>query len=194
METGPEVTDHIQLRNPTIRLKGTISNTPLDLSVSIANLAAGTYAAITSSQARSNLLNSAVSQGVGMVGSALQGKAGNIAANAFAGAVDAITRTILINAFESKTPFTVFNKRQTFNSVVIRKLSFPRNEGTGYALDFKMDIKQIRVVSTTKVQKNNVSEDVISGAASITNLGSQSTILASNQMTSAIAATPRGFA
>jgi len=190
VETGPEVSDHIQILNPTIRLKGTISNTPLDLSVAIANIAAGGLAAISSSQARSNLLNSALSQGVGIVGAALQGNAGNIGANALAGSVDAISRTILFYAFQDKTPFTLITKRKTFNNVVIKKLRFPRTEDTGYALDFEMDIKQLTIVSTQKVLKNQTSEDVISGAVSSTNLGSQSTQLASAQVQSAVKDSP----
>lgn len=190
VEAGTEVGDHFQRKNPTIRLKGTISSTPLDLSVAVANIAAGGLAAISSAQARSNLLNSAMSQGTGILGAALQGNASNIASNAFAGAVDAISRTILLNAFETGSPFTIVTKRQRYDNVLIKKLTFPRNEETGYALDFEMDIKQIRIVSPLKVQKSQVSEDVISSGSSSTNLGSQSTQLASSQMQSAVKTSP----
>lgn len=186
VETGPEVTDHIQLHNPTIRLKGVISNTPLDLSVAIANMASGGLAAITDSQARSNLLNSGASQGVGIVGAALQGKAGNILSSAFTGAVDAISRTILLYAFQQKTPFTLITKRQSFNNVVIQRLRFPRTEETGYALEFEMDIKQLTLVKTIVVQKNQLDEKLIAGGSSSTNLGSQSTQQASPQVASNI--------
>lgn len=186
VEAGQEVTDHIQKQPTTIRLKGTISNTPLDLSVAIANIAAGTLAAISSSQARSNLLNSGISEGIGLVGSALQGNAGNLAANAFSGAVDAVSRVILQNAFDAKTPFSIMTKRQRYDNVVIQRLRFPRNEETGYALNFEMDIIQIRIVSALRVQKTQVAEDVISSASSSTNLGSQSTQLADSQITSEV--------
>jgi hypothetical protein len=194
VEDGPEVSDHIQILNPVIRLKGTISNTPLDLSVAIANIAAGGLAAISSSQARSNLLSSGFSQGVGILGAALQGNAGNIAANAFAGSVDAVSRTILLYAFQNKVPFTLVTKRQTFQNVVIKKLRFPRTEDTGYTLDFEMDISQLKIVSTLKVQKTQTSEDVISSAASSTNLGSQSTQAASQQIQTAVQGSPVGSA
>jgi hypothetical protein len=190
VESGPEVSDHIQLRNPTIRLKGVISNTPLDLSVALANVAAGALAAISSAQARSNLLNSGISEGVGIVGSALQGNAGNLAANAFSGAVDAVSRTILLNAFQSKTPFSVMTKRQRYDNVVINRLSFPRTEETGYALAFEIDIKQIRIVKALKVQKTQVAENVLSTASSSTNLGSQATQAASSQISSAVQNSP----
>jgi hypothetical protein len=192
VEAGPEVSDHIQILNPTIRLKGTISNTPLDLSVAIANIAAGGLAAISSSQARSNLLNSGFSQATGILGAALQGNASNIAANAFAGSVDAVSRTILLYAFQSKTPFTLITKRQSFSNVVIKKLRFPRNEETGYALDFEMDIKQLTIVSTLKVQKTSVDESVISTASSSTSLGSQATLQASTQVQSAVSSSSLG--
>lgn len=186
VESGPEVSDHIQIRNPTIRLKGIISNTPLDLSVAIANLAAGALAAISSSQARANLLNSGLSEGIGIVGSALQGNSGNLAANAFSGSVDAVSRVILLNAFQAKTPFSVLTKRQRYDNVVIRRLSFPRNEETGYALNFEMDIRQLTLVSALKVQKTQVAENVISSASSSTNIGSQSTQAASPQVQSQV--------
>ena len=192
VESGPEIGDHQQLHNPTIRLKGTMSATPLDLSVAVANLAAGALAAISSSQARSNLLNSGLSQGIGIIGAKLQGSAGNLAANAFSGAVDAISRTILLTAFQNKTPFNVITKRAIYTNCLIKRLSFPRDENTGYALDFEMDIKQIRIVSPLKVQKTSVAENVISGAASSTNLGSQATQLASSQMQGAVSGSSLG--
>jgi hypothetical protein len=193
VEAGPEVSDHAQLKPTVIRLKGTISSTPLDLSVAIANIAAGAYAAITDSQARSNLLNSAASQASGIVGTALQGKPQNLAASALSAAVDAVSRTILIAACEARVPFTLITKRQTYKNVLIRRLSFPRNEETGFALDFEMDIKQVRIVSPLKVQKTQVSETVISSASSSTNLGNQSTQLASTQVQSAVQSSPFGL-
>jgi hypothetical protein len=192
VESGPEISDHIQLKNPTIRLKGIMSSTPLDLSVALANIAAGTIAAITSSQARANLLNSGISEGVGIAGSALQGSAGNLAANAFSGAVDAVSRTILINAFQAKTPFMLVTRRMSYKNVVIQRLSFPRNEETGYALAFEMDIKQLRIVSPLKVQKTQLAENVINGGASSTNIGSQSTQLVSPQTIQAVQSSPLG--
>lgn len=194
VEAGLEISDHSQKKNPTIRLKGTISNTPLDLSVAVANIAAGAFAAISSSQARSNLLSSAATIGTGILGASLQGNASNIGSNAFAGAVDAISRTILINTFEQVVPFTIITKRQKFDNVLIKKLTFPRNEETGYALAFEMDIEQIRIVTPLKVQKGNVAESVQSTASSSTNLGSQSTQLASAQMQSAVKASTLGSA
>lgn len=186
VEQGLEVSDHAQPKNLVVRLKGTISNTPLDLSVAIANIAAGGLSAFTSSQARSNLLNTGLSAGAGIVGSALQGNSSNVGASAFAGSVDAISRTILLYVFQNRTPFSIVTRRQRFDNMLIRRLSFPRNEETGFAVDFEMDIRQIRIVSPSEVSKTQVSEDVISTAASLTNLGNQSTQLASAQMQSAV--------
>lgn len=192
VEAGPEVSDHSQKKNPTIRLKGTISNTPLDLSVAIANIAAGGLAAISSAQARSNLLNSAVTQAVGIAGATLQGNASIIGGSVFAGAVDAVSRTILQYVFESGTPFSVMTKRATYKNVIIQRLRFPRNEHTGFSLDFEIDLKQIRIVSPLKILKNSVSEDVISTASSSTSLGSQATDTASPQIEQAVQKTSLG--
>ncbi len=137
---------------------------------------------MTDNQARDNLLNSGFSQSLGIIGSALQGNAGNVGASAFSGAVDAISRTILIAAFQARAPFTVVTKRQTYPNMVIKRLSFPRDEETGYALAFEMDIRQLRIVNTQKVLKNSVAESVISSASSSTNLGSQSTSEADTQI------------
>lgn len=186
VEQGPEITDHIQIKNATMTLKGKFSNTPLDMSIAIANTLSGAYQAFTNSQARSNLLNTGLSQGVGIVGAALMGGASNIAANGAAGALDAIARTILLTAYQNKTPFNVVTKRQTYTNMVIESLSFPRNESTGYALEFEVSLKQVRIVSPSKVQKTQVAESVIPGASSITNIGSQATSPASGQMTSSM--------
>lgn len=186
VEQGLEIGDHRQPKNPTIRLKGEISNTPLDLSVAIANIAAGTLAAISSSQARSNLLNSGFSQSTALVGAALQGGSNNAAANAFAGAVDAVSRTILEYAFELQAPFTVVTRRKTFTNCVIQRLRFPRTEETGYALEFEIDIKQLRIVSSLQFLKSAVAEDVVSTASSSTNLGSQATQTATPQVASGV--------
>lgn len=190
VEAGTETGDHQQIKNVVIRLKGTISSTPLDLSVAVANIAAGAYASFTTAQARSNLLNSAVSQTQGLVGAALQGNASDVASSAFAASVDAVSRTILIAAFEQTLPFTVITRRQRFDNVIIKKLSFPRDESTGYALAFEIDIKQIRIVSPLTVQKGSVAENVISTAAGSTNLGSQATNLTSTQTQVGVAESP----
>src|SRR5579875_2170403 len=187
VEAGMEVTDHVQLKNPMLRLKGTISSTPLDLSIAISNIASGALAAITSSQARSNLLNSGLSQGVGLVGAALQGKAGNVGASLFAGSVDAISRTILLSAYEAKTPFSVVTKRATYSNLVIQRLSFPRTEDTGYALDFEMDLKQLRIVAPLQTLQNQLDESVISSASSMLSIGGQSTQAVSPNIASAAA-------
>jgi hypothetical protein len=187
VEQGPEITDHIQLKNPTLQLKGKMSNTPLDISVAIANTLAGGYAASqTTSQARTNLLNTGLSQGTGIVGAALMSGSANIAANATAGALDAISRTILLTAFQNKTPFDVITKRYRYKNMVIESLSFPRSESTGYALDFEMNLKQVRIVSSLSTQKTQLDEKVISGASSSTNIGSQSTASISTQLQSQI--------
>lgn len=194
VEFGPEVSDHIQLHNPVLRLKGRISSTPLDMSIAIANIAAGALAAYTSSQARSNLLNSGLSQGTALVGTALQGNASNLAAQGLSGALDAVSRTILLSAYENRIPFDVVTKRYRYKNMVIQRLSFPRNNETGSTLEFEIDLKAVIIVKPLKKQKNTVDESVISSGSSSTNLGSQATQSVSPQMESAIGSSPMASA
>ena len=181
VEQGSEVSDHIQLKNPTLTLKGKISNTPLDLNVSVGNLLAGGIASITSSQARSNLLNTGLQQAAGIAGaSLLAGNAGGAASaltggQGLAGAADALARTALLNAYENKTPFDVITKRQRYESMVIQRLKFPRDASTGYALYFELEMIKLRTVSAFFVQLTQLSEDIISSATPSTNLGAQTT-------------------
>lgn len=186
VEEGPEVSDHVQLKNPSLRLKGLISNTPLDTSIAIANLLSGGLAAISSSQARSNLLNTGLSQVTGLAGAALQGKAANAINEGIAGAMDAITRTILLNAYESRLPFNVITKRQRYTDMVIERMSFPRDEDTGYALVFEITLKKLRIVAPLKVQSSQVSENTISSAVPATNVGAQATQAVSPQLQKAV--------
>ena len=173
VEFGSEVSDHIQIKNPTLTLKGTISNTPLDLQTTIGNVLSGGLAAITSSQARTNILNTGLQQGAGILGAKLLGGAAGLLSEGLAGSADALARTSLLNAFESRQPFDVLTKRQRYESMVIEKLSFPRDGSTGYQLVFEMELIRLRIVSPLTVTITQVGEDVITSATGISNLGSQ---------------------
>lgn len=189
VEEGPEVSDHIQLKNPTLRLKGVMSNTPLDAGIAIGNVLAGGLAAISSSQARSNLLNAGVSQAVGIIGANLQNKTANVAAG-IAGAMDAVTRTILLNAYENRMPFNVITKRQRYKDMVIERMSFPRDENSGAALYFEILLKHLTIVAPLKVQLTQVAENTINTAVPATNIGGQATQAVSPQLQSAVQGSP----
>lgn len=184
VEVGPEVSDHIQLKNPRLRLVGTISNTPLDLSSSIGNLIAGGTAFFSSAQARENILNTGISQAASIIGAKILGNASNPLSGGLAGAADAIARTILLNAFEQRQPFDVMTKRQKYGNMVIEKLHFPRDTRTGHQLAFEMDMIHLRIVSPFAVQINTVSEDVVTSAVDKTDLGAQSSAGVSDQASS----------
>jgi hypothetical protein len=175
VESGPEVSDHIQLKNPTLRLKGTISNSPLDLAVSVGNAVAGGLGAITSSQTRSNLLNTGLSQAAGTYGAALLGGASASSATGsfLGGAADALARSVLLNAFQNKQIVDIVTKRQKYESMVIQSLSFPRDSNTGYQVVFEMSLIHIRIVSPLETLLSSVAENVITSASGTTNLGSQ---------------------
>lgn len=183
VERGPEISDHIQLKNPTLRLKGTISNSPLDLQTTIGNLIAGGLSLITSSQARQNILNTGLQQGAGIAGAALLGGASGGVAG---GAMDALMRTVLLNVYEARVPFDVITKRQRYESMVIESLRFPRDTSTGFQLAFEIEMIRLRVVSPFEVQINTVSEDVVTAATQSTNLGGQTGRAVSEQTSSAV--------
>lgn len=185
VEAGPEVSDHIQLKNPTVRLKGRMSSTPLDVGTTIGNLIAGGVAAISSPQARTNLLNSSLIPGVvGLAGAALQGKAANAAD--LTSAMDAITRIVLINTFENRIPFSVVTRRLKYENCVIQKLSFPFNQETGYSMEFDINIKQLTIVSPLTVQSAQLDENVINTATPPISLSNQSTQAVSPQLQTAV--------
>jgi len=179
VEDGPEVTDHIQLKNPTLTIRGTVSNTPIDLSNTVGNLLAGGIGMATSSQFQANFLNSGVQQAAGMVGGKLMGSAGMSAGGVLAAALDAIARAALLSAFERKARFDVVTKRQRHTGMVIQKLSFPRDKETGYALMFEMDMIHIRVVSPLAIKLGSVAGSVANSAISKVGLGNQASLAAS---------------
>lgn len=175
VESGPEVSDHIQLKNPTLKLKGTISNNPIDLQTSIGNLLAAGTDLVTSSRARVNALNSGIQQAAGIAGAALLGNSSNPFAAGLTAAADAMARTIFLSAYENRTPFDVITKRQRYESMVIERLSFPRDSQTGFQLQFEVDLKRIRIVSPLTVEIKNLAETVVTSASTNQNLGAQAT-------------------
>jgi hypothetical protein len=171
VEAGTEVTDHIQLKNPTLKIKGVMSNSPIDLSNSVANVLAGGLALVTSSQFRSNILNTGLQQAAGFAGAALLGNASG--GGFLGGALDSLARSLLIGAFESKQIVDIVTKRQKYSSMAIQSLKLPRDSNTGYAVVFEIDLVQIRIVSPISTLLSSVAEDVVTSASGSTNLGSQ---------------------
>lgn len=170
-ESGPEVTDHIQLKNPTLKLKGMISNSPLDLSVSISNTLAAGIDLATSAQARINLLNTGLSQSAGILGALMQGTA--TTGQALTGAADAIARTILITAFQTKQIVDILTKRQRYPNMAIKRISFPRDQNTGYQVVFEIDLVQVLIVSPFNNIISALAETIINAAVETTILGAQ---------------------
>lgn len=186
VESGPEVSDHVQLKNPTLRLKGTISNNPIDLQTSIGNLLSGGIDSITSSQFRANILNTGLQQGAGIAGAALLSGSANPLTEGLAGAADAIARSILLDVYEQRTPFDVITKRQRYESMVVERLSFPRDASTGRQLVFEIEMIRLRIVSPLTITLDSVSEDVVTSATDKANLGAQTTKQVSDQTTASV--------
>lgn len=187
VEDGPEITDHIQLKNPTLRLKGTISATPLDLATSIGNLVSGGLSLITDSQTRANFLNTGVQAASAAIGaSLLQGAALN-PTTLLQGSADALARSIFLSAYQRRARFDVVTKRIRYTSMVIEEMSFPRDNQTGQQLIFELHLKQIRVVSSQTVKVGSTADSVLNSATSKFGLGSQGTTPLSADSTSQVA-------
>jgi hypothetical protein len=178
VEDGNEVTDHVQLKAPTLRLRGTISNTPIDLSTSIGNALAGGISLITSGQARSNFLNAGLQQAASMGGAALMGAATGGLGGALSAAADAIARTAFLDCYNRKARFDVVTKRIRYEGMAIERLAFPRDSETGGQLAFEVELKKIRIVAPLKVQVASLAESVLNSAAGALGLGQQSPVAA----------------
>lgn len=171
-DSQPEITDHVQIRNPTLSLTGVISESPIDLSVQVANIAASGFAAATNSQVRGNLLNSGLSSAAGVIGGDLLG--GASVGSAAAGALDIIARQILLSAYERAARLTVVTRRQQFENMIIKKISFPRDRNTGRQTRFTIELQQIRVVVPFLANVSSTDEGVVVSAVPNQSLGSQS--------------------
>lgn len=196
VESGTEVTDHIQLRNGSLKIVGTISNTPIDLSTTIGNLVSSVQGFVTSSAFRENVLNSGLQQAAGVIGASLLSggsKASTLSAlkkAAGPAAADATARAALLSAYQNKTIFDVVTLRQRYTSMAIQSLSFPRDPTTGKQVMFELDMVQVRIISTNTVSLGSVAENVATTAVSPTNLGSQATAGISAQATAAVNSSP----
>lgn len=184
VESGPEVTDHIQLKNPSLKLKGIISNSPIDLSSSVGNVVSGGASLFTSAQFRSNLLNTGLQQAAGQGGATLLQGASK--GGFLGGAADSLARSSLIGALQSKQIVDIVTKRQKYSSMAIQALRFPRDQSTGFALVFELDLIQIRIVSSISTLLPHVSENVATSAAGTTKLGSQVASQVSSKASAAI--------
>jgi len=173
VEEGEEVTDHIQLKNPVLKLDGTISQTPLDLEVQIINLLAGGLEAATSEQSRANFLNSAANTVTGVAGASLLGNAANPLSQGLAGLTDSIARSSLLSAYERRARFTVVTKRHQYTNMVIKKMSFPRDNRTGDQLIFSLVFQKIRVTKPVAATLTSIGDSVVNSAAPEVNQGAQ---------------------
>lgn len=174
VESGTEVTDHIQLRNPSLKIVGSISNTPLDLSTTAGNIVSGIQGLYAGGSFTSNLLSTTTTQATGIIGASILGKSsGSLKSEFTAAAADSVARSALLSAYQNKSIFDVVTRRQRFSNMAIQSLSFPRDSGTGKQLIFEIDMVQIRIVSTVSVDLGSVAASVQSSAVPPTNLGSQ---------------------
>jgi len=172
VEDDPEITDHILLKNPTLAISGTVSASPLDLSTQIGNLVSGGISTVTSSQFRSNILNSGSQQVASFAGAKLLGNSAT--PNLAGGLADSLARSLLISAIERKARFDVITKRQRFESMVIQNLKFPRDSQTGAQLIFEIEMIRIRIVKPLGITVASLNEQVANSANPFSKLGNQS--------------------
>ena len=183
-DNQPEITDHVQIRNPTLNLIGSISESPIDLSVQIANLAAGALQLATSSQARGNFLDSGLATTAGAVGGDLL--AGGSLGSVAGGALDILARNIILSAYERAARFTIVTRRQQFENMIIKKISFPRDRNTGRQTIFNIEFQQIRVVSPIQATVSTVGGDVVVQAVPTQSIGTQTFSAISDSLSSTI--------
>lgn len=172
-EEGEELTDHIQLKNPTLKLEGRISQTPIDLEVQALNIASGGLEALTNPASRSNFLDSGINAIGGSIGASLLGR--GEAEDPLSGLTDGIARTALLTAYEKRGRFTIVTKRKQYENMVISSMKFPYNKTTGLALDFVISFQQIRIAKPFSVDLKSVGNSVVSSATSEVKQGSKVT-------------------
>jgi len=132
VEKGADVTDHIQVSPIELTINVIVSESPLDVGSSVKGVGVATAGAIAGSAAQ--IAAGAV---LGLL------NAGN---NRVVDAYDLFTRMI-----ESRIPFTVVTGLKEYESMVITSLSIDRDNTTGRALNFTMNLKQIRLVESAVV-------------------------------------------
>lgn len=169
VESGPEVTDHIQLKNPKLSFEGIVSETPLDL---LASITGGVTSAVSvlGQQTLPPAVASAAAVASGVT-------AGFIGDRIFGGSQDKATQAqeLLIRAYEQKTLLKVITKRREYSNMVIETLRFPRDPQTGRALRFSIELRQIRIVQAQIAVVESLTAEISSTASSQVALGKQPT-------------------
>lgn len=170
-ESGTEVTDHIQIRNPILKMDGVISESPIDMEVTAANIAGANLDSVTPGQLRNNFRDAATQSVGGIVGGNLLGTAASGLPGA--GLVDVIARNALLDLYSRRARFTVVTRRQQYTNMVIQKMSFPKTSDTGRQLQFSITFQQVRIVAPFTVNIESVASDTANSATTEASQGSQ---------------------
>jgi len=171
IEDGSVINDHVINKPRKLMIEGIISDDPLSLPGSAITTAAG------------GLFGNLVGDTVGAVATGVVAKVGNAFVNG--GTPPSLTAYhFLKTAREQKIPMTIFVGLDYFPSMIMEKLSIPRDSKNARALEFKASFKQIRVVSSeiTFQSLENLAEDA-QGASKEKNKGSQLINEVSGQVT-----------
>lgn len=173
VEEGPDVNDHIRLRPIMIELDCTISKTPLTFDSDLAGALKDPRGALTgfAGGVAANIGRKFGSKsgnlgaiGGGFIGASLIKSAGDPAE---------VARRTLEKLWASRERFTIQTKFQSYENVVIKRLSFPRTRGMGGVVNFTMTLQQIRVVTGESVAITKLSRSVAGKAAAKSKLGNQ---------------------
>lgn len=170
VEQGADISDHIKVKNIRLKLEGVVSETPLDLDASKRGL-------ITS--AGSNL-GSLIG---GSLGGGLGAAAAGLGAQYLIASVDKAqaARLILVSILQAKRLFKISTPKFELENVVMTSISFPRDQSTGKALRFSLQIQQMQLVKSEEVRLDNVNGDVLHTAPKSGDLGKQNSGLLDDQ-------------
>jgi len=127
VEQGADITDHVRPRPVELRLRGIVSNTPLDSSLTNALLTAIPALGITAASAAQ--------------------------AQSLLALADASKQTYETLRFLSETgsPCIVYTPFRNYSSMVISSLEITRNQTTGAALAFSVSFREVTTVESASV-------------------------------------------
>jgi len=170
VEDGPDVSDHIRVKNVTISMEGIASETPLTLEESARGLITSAAGAVGSRIG-------------GTLGGEIGSVAGGLGANILIKAqnkAEAI-RDALIELLNERKVFNIAApslKKEYANNFVITSLTFPKDSATGRAVRFSAQLQQIQIVESQTVKLGKLQASVFASGGGKSNIGKQSTKIA----------------
>lgn len=170
VEEGPDVADHIRVKNVTVTMDGYCSETPLTLENSIRGLVTSGASAVGSRIG-------------GSFGAEIGAVVGGLGSNFLIKSQDKATaiRDALIAVLNEKKVFNIAApslKKEFSKNFVITNLTFPKDQSTGRGVRFSAQLQQIQIVESQSIKLGKLSKDIQATAAGKSKLGKQATTIA----------------